>query len=154
MISLFSSFVSITATARDSGDIKAVRVCLENWGKKNPFKGERPEFRVIGAKVKVLGIGSDEVNDEHETSTPELVLVKPNVAVLSKSTVRLMNPNGCYCLKGKVAVLGSSEIQLHCKAGMASSNGGATVMGTSKMEGGVTVLGSTRVKRLGGCAQA
>jgi hypothetical protein len=78
-------------------------------------------------------------------------LIKANVAVLSKATLDLMNPQGWYCLKGQVSVLGKSEIHLHCSAHLTSSSDGATVMGASDTDKGVTVLGSTRVIRSGDC---
>lgn len=129
-------------------DLEEVQTCLANW-KDHPFKTEKPEFRVISAKVRVMGIG-DELADLKETSKPELVLIKPNVTVMSKSTLRLMNPNGWYCVKGKVAVMGKAETQLHCKAHMTTSDTGATVLGSADEEsGGVTVLGSSKVTRAG-----
>jgi hypothetical protein len=130
--------------ASDADEIKS---CLEHW-KEHPFKGEHPKFRTLISRVKVMGIG-DEVGDTAKTDKPDLVLVKPNVTVMSKSVLKLLNPNGWYCMKGKVSVLGKSEIQLHCKAKLASSNSGAVVMGSDNADtGGVTVLGETRVTRV------
>jgi len=132
------------ASATDADEIKA---CLEHW-QDHPFKGEHPKFRTLISRVKVMGIG-DEVGDTAKTDKPELVLVKPNVTVMSKSVLKLLNPNGWYCMKGKVSVLGKSEIQLHCKAKLASSNSGAVILGSDRADtGGVTVLGETRVKRV------
>jgi hypothetical protein len=131
--------------ADDEDEIKA---CLNFWHE-HPFKGEHPKFRTLSSKVKVMGIG-DETADTANTEKPELVLIKPNVTVMAKSVLRLLNPNGWYCMKGKVSVLGKSEIQLHCKAKLASSNSGAVVLGSDKADsGGVTVLGETKVVRIG-----
>lgn len=138
---------STGAFARDADEI---RDCLEHW-KEHPFKEKTPKFRTLSTRVRVMGIGN-EIGDTVKTDKPELVLVKPNVSVMSKTTLRLMNPNGWYCLKGKVAVLGKSEIMLHCNAKLASANSGAVVLGSDDAETGVTVLGESRVQRVG-CQQ-
>lgn len=138
-------FFPVTALADDLDEIKA---CLSHW-QGHPFKTESPKFRTLTSRVKVMGIG-DETTDDVKTDKPELILIKPNVTVMSKSILRLLNPNGWYCMKGKVSVMGKSEIQLHCHAKLASSNSGAVVMGSDHADsGGVTVLGSTRVVRVG-----
>ena len=134
--------------AADDGDLVAIRACLKNWGK-HPFQGENPAFRKISAKVKVFGIGKN-AEDLKATDKPELVLVKPSVAVMSKTTIKLMNPNGWYCVKGRVSVLGKSALEAHCKAHLASSSDGATVLGSNNgEEGATTVLGSSDIKRVG-----
>ena len=141
LLLLIPAFASAT-------DADEIRDCLNHW-QEHPFKGAHPKFRVLSAQVKVMGIGG-ETGDEAKSDKPELVLVKPNVTVMSKSTLRLMNPNGWYCMKGKVSVMGKSEIQLHCKAKLASSNSGAVVMGSDDANtGAVTVMGKTRVIRVG-----
>jgi hypothetical protein len=138
--------VSFSARAEDTGDDVAVKNCLSNW-RTNPFKGDKPEFRVIVSKVKVMGIGPD-ITDSTPTKAPELVLIKPNVTVMAKTALHLMNPNGWYCLKASVAVLGKNAIDLACKAHLAFSNDGTTVMGDSNAKGGVTVLGGTQVNQV------
>jgi hypothetical protein len=146
-IGLFVSFSgSVFASDQDPGDIAAVKACLKNFGK-HPFHGDKPKFRTMAAKVRVFGIGGSS-HDETATDKPELVLVKPNVAVLSKNDLNLLNPNGWYCLKGQVSVLGTSEIHLHCKAKLAASKDAVTVMGGNDHETGVTVLGTTKVTRV------
>jgi hypothetical protein len=134
------------ASDQDAGDVAAVKACLKNFGK-HPFNAEHPTFRTMSAKVRVFGIGQSS-HDEKPTDKPELVLVKPNVAVFSKNDLDLLNPNGWYCLKGQVSVLGKSEIHLHCKAKLASSRGGVTVFGGNDHDSGVTVLGSSRLTRV------
>ena len=129
-----------------ASNLDDVKVCLENW-KENPFSRDNPKFRVVAANVRVMGIGA-EMADQTPTSKPELVLIKPNVSVMSKSVMRLLNPNGWYCLKGKVDVMAKTEIELHCKAHLTASNSGATVMGSDANETGVTVLGKTVVQRV------
>lgn len=148
LILIFGLFITSAATvaiAATEGERDAVDRCLGNW-RKHPFK-KNPPFRIIAGKVRVLGAGG-EIADTAPTDKPELVLIKPNVTVLAKSTLKLMNPNGWYCLKGRVAVLGKTQIDLACKANLASSEDGATVLGGGE-QNGVTVLGSSRVNRLG-----
>jgi len=138
---------SLTAAATDMDDVKA---CLHYWGK-TPFSKESPEFRVVASKVKVMGIGDDFV-DQGKTEKPDLVLLKPAVTVMSKSVMSLLNPNGWYCIKGKVDVLGKGEINVACKAHLASSKDGTTVLGSNESETGVTVLGKSTITRVG-CAK-
>jgi hypothetical protein len=128
-------------------DKDEVQTCLKNW-KTHPFKGKESDFRVIGSKVKVLGMG-DEMIDGQKTNTPELVFVKPTVNVMSKSVIRLLNPNGWYCLKSNVAVMGKTEIEVDCKAKLASATTGATVLGKDETDNGnVTVLGKNTITKV------
>jgi len=129
----------------DADDAQAIQSCLKKW-KKHPF-GAKPAFRTLGAKVKVMGIGSD-VNDVEKTSKPELVLVKTGVSVMAKTLYNLANPNGWYCLKGRVAVMGKIQIDLNCKATLATSGDDVAVMGSSDdKSGGTAVMGSVHVTR-------
>ncbi len=151
VIALFASlfllvFWTLPALADDAA---VVRACLDNWGK-HPFNARHPKFRVFGTKVRVFGIGG-KVRDTVHTSRPELVLIKPNVSVMSKSTMDLLNPNGWYCLRGKVNVMSSTTINLDCRAHIASSKPGVTVLGgnSESQESEVTVLGGARITRVG-----
>lgn len=135
---------SVSAVHADPENDAAVRACLERWGK-HPFDAKKLEYRSIAAKVKVMGVG-DNVHDTKATDKPELVLVKPAVAVMSKTVLELKNPNGWYCLKGRTSVMGKIEIQLHCKANLAASSEGVAVLGANDT-GGTSVLGSARVIR-------
>lgn len=134
-------------------DEEAIYNCLKAWGK-HPFsEDKRIADKVLSPSVKVLGIGGRNIEDT-ETAKPSLVLIKPSVNVLSKTTFRLTNSNGWYCLKGTVAVLGKAEFTVHCKAKIASNNGDVAVLGKNEnQEGGVAVLGSIRIKTVGNCAQ-
>lgn len=136
------------AHAEDVDDIKS---CLAKWGN-SPFTAKSP-YRVVAARVKVMGIGGD-IDESTKTSTPELVLIRPAVTVMAKTLMTLGNPNGWYCLKGKTAVMGKMQIDLHCSAHVASSESGATVMGSDKEGTGTTVMGSTKITRIGKCAAA
>jgi hypothetical protein len=144
---LCTALFSSNALAEDNGDQVAIRECLRKWGK-HPFEGKNPSYRTISTTVKVMGIGGD-VNDDQKTEKAELVLVKPGVAVMSKTLYTLNNPNGWYCLKGRVAVMGKMEFDIHCTANLASSEDDVAVLGSSDQKtGGVSVLGSVRIKRM------
>ncbi|MFO1263501.1 MAG: hypothetical protein U1E84_09230 [Rhodoferax sp.] len=134
--------VNAMADDSDSG----INSCLKAWGK-HPF-GKNPSYKTLSTSVKVFGIGKD-TSDSEETSTPSLVMVNPGVNVAGGKTVKVLNPNGWYCFRTTVSVMGGMTIQAHCKAHLATTSG--EVMGTAKdAEGkGVTVLGSTQVERIG-----
>ncbi len=135
------------AFADDEDDDDAVRACLKSWGNA-PFEMKTPHYRTLSTKVKVIGIGANP-EDKTTTAKPDLVLVKPGVAVMSKITYELQNPNGWYCLKGKVAVMGKVEINVNCKAKLASSGDGVGVLGaTDSDSGGVAVMGAVRLNRV------
>jgi hypothetical protein len=141
ILALACSLVTpLTAHAQDDRD--AINTCLYNW-KKHPFK-KNPPYRTIAAKVKILGIGGD-VQDLTRTDSPELVLIKPSVTVMAKVRYDLMNPNGWYCFKGKVTVLGKTEIHTDCETHLTSSQDSVAVMGHASSSGGVAVLGTMRV---------
>lgn len=137
--------ITSSALASNREDIEA---CVDAWGN-SPFNA-KSKFRVVSGGTKVMGIGGD-IEDNTKTSKPELILVRPAVTVMAKTVMKLNNPNGWYCLKGKVAVMGKMQVNLHCSAKMASSQGGATVLGHGDDNSGTTVLGSTRIVRTGSC---
>jgi hypothetical protein len=128
-------------------DTDALKTCLKNWGK-HPFVERNLDYRTIAPSVRVFGSGVS-VQDDRATEQPELVLVKPSVSVFSKSTIKLLNPQGWYCLKGKVAVFSTVDIQIDCRANLASSSDGTTVMGSNDRRDGVTVFGHSNVNRIG-----
>ncbi len=131
----------------DTSPAEAIQACLNQWPD-HPFNSQSPTFRTIAAKVSVLGFG-DKVKDTKTTTLPELVLVKPNVSVLTKNTITLANPNGWYCMYGRVNVLSSSTIKLDCKAHIASASEGTSVLANSEDDHGVTVLGEATIERTG-----
>lgn len=145
---LLSLILSLSVSAQD-GDLDDIKSCLSKF-EGHPFDKTNPSYTTIAAKVKVLGVGGSTV-DEVVTDTPKLILIRPAVTVLAKSHIRLMNPNGWYCIKGQVSVLGKAVIHLHCNAKLASSEDGVTVLGGG--ENGVTVLGSSQLVREK-CAEA
>ncbi len=141
----------LAARAAEKGDDAAVRRCLDAWGEKQPFKGkELPKYRVLAANVKVMGIGGNTADTE-ATKDPALVLVKPSVAVMSKQTLKLTNPNGWYCLKANVTVMAKTVLEVGCATKVADSNAGVAVLGSNDAGTGhgVTVLGKTELKRVG-----
>jgi hypothetical protein len=139
-------FVSLNkAQAAEPTDRDDIKTCLSKWPQ-NPFKGEELHFRTLSTSVKVLGVGGA-VKDSGRSEKPELVLIKPSVAVLSKAEMYLENPNGWYCLSSNVTVLSKSVIHLACKANLASARDGVAVLGKDEDQSGVTVLGKTQVIR-------
>jgi hypothetical protein len=144
---LFSSF-----TFADEAPNKSIETCLDHWGT-HPF-GKKPSYRTMSTSVKVFGIGTDPVDDD-VTDKPKLILVSPSVNVMGGTTIALLNPNGWYCLRTNVNVMGGLKIKAHCKAHLTSTTDGATVLGKSDEKGGegknrgVTVMGSTHVELVG-----
>lgn len=138
-----ASGMAISASASED----SIEKCVSAW-RHSPFKASATPNSVIKPGVKVFGVGSA-VEDRAVTPNPQLVLVKPGVNVLGKTTYRLMNPNGWYCFKSNVSVLGKLEIEAHCKAHIATAADGANVLGADESENGVAVLGAIRVKRVG-----
>ena len=124
----------------------SIATCLKAWGK-HPF-GRNPQYKTLVTSVKVFGIGR-ETADSEPTSSPSLVLISPAVNVMGGSTVQLMNPNGWYCLRSNVNVMGGMTIRAHCKAHLASAVDGVTVMGDNADNKAVTVMGATRVEYVG-----
>lgn len=132
-------------------DFQQVQRCLAAWGQ-HPFSTpESQAFRVVSSSVRVMGFGSSEVVDDAATSYPQIVVVRPNVSVMTRTTWKLLNPNGWYCFDTSVTVLAKGEIELGCGSHLADGSGAATVIGSSERAGGVTVLGSVEVRETAGC---
>ncbi|MBK8739214.1 MAG: hypothetical protein IPO58_05665 [Betaproteobacteria bacterium] len=123
----------------------SIAACLKAWGK-HPF-GKNPTFKTLTTSVKVFGIGKN-TSDTEVTSSPTLILVNPGVNVMGGTVIELLNPNGWYCLRATVNVMGGLNLRAHCKAHLASSTDGATVLGNNTENKGVTVMGSTNVERV------
>jgi hypothetical protein len=143
---LFSIPTFATETEVDS----SISSCLKAWGK-HPF-GNNPKYKTLATSVKVFGIGED-TNDLEVTGSPSLVLINPGVNVMGGTTVELLNPNGWYCFRTNVNVMGGFNIKIHCKAHLASATEGVTVLGSNSDKNSVTVMGSTEVERVG-CTSA
>jgi hypothetical protein len=144
LLVLFLALTAPTRVLADEAD-SSIAACLKAWGT-HPF-GKNPKFRTLQTSVKVFGIGKT-AGDTETTAAPALVLVNPGVNVMGGSTLELLNPNGWYCLRTTVNVMGGLKIRAHCSAHLASTSDGATVLGNSESKG-VTVMGSTQVEHVG-----
>ncbi|MBT9550027.1 MAG: hypothetical protein IV088_04185 [Hydrogenophaga sp.] len=133
--------------AQAQADSPALEACLRAWGDNHPF-GSRPTYRTLATSVKVFGRGPSTA-DREVTDTPALILVNPGVNVMGASEIELLNPNGWYCLRSAVNVMGGMDIKLHCRARLASASGGTTVWGGDNAAKGVTVMGAITVERVG-----
>jgi hypothetical protein len=131
-------------------DQQAVNGCIAYWGKSSPFrKGTAPET-VVSTGVKVFGVGSSGGGNYTPTRHPALILVRPAVNVMGKSTIKLNNPKGWYCFRSNVNVAGKMEIEAPCDAHIASATSeGAAVGGADDTGKGVSVFGALRVTRYG-----
>jgi hypothetical protein len=141
-----STLVPVVAAADDQ---PALDACIGVWGRESPFKKGASPTKVIATGVKFFGIGSNNAPDE-PTAKPSLVLVRPAVNVMGKSTIRLANPKGWYCFVSNVTVAGKMEIEIPCEAHIASAKEDGTAVGAvDESNKGVTVFGSLRVTRYG-----
>jgi hypothetical protein len=140
---LFVLLISLSTYGQTNED--AIQKCLNAWGK-TPFKKDSP-YQILATKVNVFGVGGDTV-DNKKTKKPQLILIKPSVNVLGKATFNLLNPNGWYCLKSSVTVLGKTKVNIDCNAKMASGSDGVNVLGKRDKEQGVVVLGQMKVNQL------
>src|ERR1700682_3188703 len=96
--------------ASDQGVLDA---CITSWGKSAPFKKGKPADSVIGTGVKVFGVGSAQSGNDAPTDKPALILVRPAVNVMGRSTIRLSNPKGWYCFRSNVTVAGAIKLAGH-----------------------------------------
>lgn len=134
----------------DEGDQAALDQCIAYWGKASPFRKGTPAQGVIATGVKVFGIGSSSSGDDAVTSKPRLMLVRPAVNVMGRSTIRLSNPHGWYCFRSNVTVMGKLEIDAQCHAHLATAREEGTAVGAAdESNKGVAVFGALRVNRFG-----
>jgi hypothetical protein len=143
---MFSVAILLTMPAFAAAESGAMASCLKSWGT-HPF-GNDPKYKTMSTSVKVFGIGKDTV-DADVTAAPALVMINPGVNVMGGTTVSLLNPNGWYCFRSNVNVMGGLTIKAHCDAHLASATEGATVLGSNSEQKGVTVMGSSKVERVG-----
>ena len=127
----------------------SITACLEAWGD-HPF-GKTPQFKTLETSVKVFGIGRG-TGDTEPTSSPSLVFINPSFNVMGGSTIELLNPNGWYCLRTTVSIMGRVSIRAHCKARLASTSAGTTVLGNNSenrniKDIAVTVMSTISVER-------
>ena len=143
----FCLALSFPVSAREVDS--SIDACLKAWGN-HPF-GKTPQFKTLATSVKVFGIGK-ETGDTEPTSSPSLVLINPSFNVMGGSTIELLNPNGWYCLRTALTVMGRVSIRAHCKAQLASTSAGTTVLGNNSenrnvKDIAVTAMGSVSVER-------
>ena len=152
---LVSVITSVTATvlmppSAMASDQRVLDQCIVEWAKASPFKKGTQPARIISPGVKVFGVGKNINGDETVTDKPSLILVRPAVNVLGKSTIRLANPKGWYCFKANVTVAGKLAIDAHCNAHIATAgDDGTSVMAKDESKGGVAVMGALRITRFG-----
>ena len=134
----------------DGSDQAALDQCIAYWGKASPFRKGTPAEGVIATGVKVFGIGASSSGDDPVTGKPRLVLVRPAVNVMGRSTIRLSNPHGWYCFRSNVTVMGKIQIDAQCHAHLATAREEGTAVGAAdESNKGVAVFGALRVNRFG-----
>src|SRR5512142_654306 len=134
----------------DASDQAALDQCIAYWGKASPFRKGTPAEGVIATGVKVFGIGASSSGDDPVTGKPRLVLVRPAVNVMGRSTIHLSNPHGWYCFRSNVTVMGKLEIDAQCHAHLATAREEGTAVGAAdESNKGVAVFGALRVNRFG-----
>jgi hypothetical protein len=140
----------VSGAALADEDQQTLDGCIAYWGKKSPFRKGTPAETVVSTGVKVFGIGSSSSGDDTVTSKPRLVLVRPAVNVMGRSTIRLSNPHGWYCFRSNVTVMGKLEIDAQCHAHLATAREEGTAVGAAdESNKGVAVFGALRVNRFG-----
>jgi hypothetical protein len=143
------SMSSLCAATPESGDQAVLDNCIGTWGDKSPFPKGTPAMREFDTGVTVFGLGRAPYDDV-VTPKPSLILVRPAVNVMGKSTIRLGNPRGWYCFRSNTTVMGKITIDAICDAHFASAQeDGATVGAVDETNRGVTVFGALRVTRYG-----
>jgi hypothetical protein len=143
----FAAFSLAPALAL-ADDQAAIDECIASWGKASPFRKGAPAEGVIATGVKVFGIGRGSTGADPVTAKPRLVLVRPAVNVMGRSTIRLANPKGWYCFRSNVTVMGKITIEAQCDAHIAAGRDqGTTVGAADDSNKGVAVFGALRVSR-------
>jgi len=127
----------------------SIAACLKAWGE-HPF-GKTPQFKTMGTSFKVFGIGND-ISDTAPTPSPALVLIEPNFNLMGASTIALLNPNGWYCMRTTVNLLGQVTVRAHCKARLAGASDGSVALANESANRSfkdltVTVVGTVEVER-------
>jgi hypothetical protein len=149
LIAALVAAATLAPLAAHADDQPALDTCIASWGSASPFKKGTPATKTIATGVKVFGIGSEAPTDE-PTAKPSLVLVRPAVNVMGKSTINLKNPHGWYCFVSNVTVAGKIEIEIPCDAHVASAKEDGTSVGAvDESNKGVTVFGALRLTRTG-----
>ena len=127
----------------------SIAACLKAWGD-HPF-GKAPQFKTLDGTLTAFGIGR-KAGDREPTSVPSLVLIEPSFNVMGGSTIDLLNPNGWYCMRTTLSIMGTLSIRAHCKAHLAATSAGSTAVGNNTenrniKDLAVTSIGSVEVER-------
>jgi len=147
---LVLALLAASGSALAGEDQQALDGCIAQWGKKSPFRKGTPAETVVATGVKVFGVGSSASGNDAPTPHASLILVRPAVNVMGKSTIKLSNPNGWYCFRSNVNVAGKMEIDAPCEAHIASATSEGAAVGAADDTGkGVSVFGALRVTRHG-----
>ena len=144
-------FAAVSFSARaDAGDQAALDQCIAYWGRAAPFQKGTPPDGILSPGVRVFGLGGGSAGNDPVTDKPRLVLVRPAVNVMGRTTIRLNNPNGWYCFRSNVTVAGKIQIDAHCHAHIAAATDSGTAVGAADdTSRGVAVFGALRVTRFG-----
>jgi hypothetical protein len=126
-----------------------IPACLKAW-RDHPF-GEAPQFKSLEGSLTVFGVGR-KTGDTEPTSTPSLVLIEPSFNAMGGSTIELLNPNGWYCMRTMLSIMGTLSIRAHCKARLAATSAGSTAVGNNTenrniKDLAVTSIGTVAVER-------
>lgn len=144
------ALLAASGVAAADEDQQTLDGCIAQWGRNSPFRKGTPAETIISTGVKVFGVGSSSSGNDAPTSHPALILVRPAVNVMGKSTIKLGNPKGWYCFRSNVNVMGKMEIDAPCDAHIASATSEGAAVGAADDTGkGVSVFGALRVTRHG-----
>lgn len=146
LIGLLISFSALVSAVAAKEVDSSIANCLKAWSN-HPF-GTNPPYKTLSTSVKVFGFGRDSADTE-PTNAPALVMVNPSVNVAGATVLQVLNPNGWYCFRTTVNVMGGLTIKAHCKSHLATTSGDVLAVGNASDDKGVTVMGSTQVKRVG-----
>jgi len=151
IVALLASCLALSfPMAVSAGEVDSpIAACLKAWGN-HPF-GKTPSFKTLETSVKVFGIGRVS-GDTGRTSSPSLVLIEPSFNLMGGSTIELLNPNGWYCLRTTVSIMGTLSIRAHCKAQLAATSAGTTALGNNSenrniKDIAVTTMGTVSIER-------
>ena len=134
----------------DAGDQAVLDQCIAYWGNAAPFKKGTPAEGILSPGVRVFGLGGGAAGNDPVTEKARLVLVRPAVNVMGRTTIQLNNPHGWYCFRSNVTVAGKIQINAHCHAHIAAATDSGTAVGAADdTSRGVAVFGALRVTRFG-----
>src|SRR6059058_4387427 len=86
------ALLAASAVVLADEDQQALDGCIAQWGRKSPFRKGTPAETIVSTGVKVFGVGSSSAGNDEPTNHAALILVRPAVNVMGKSTIKLNNP--------------------------------------------------------------